>query len=70
MSRDFESRRLYILFSIVRAEEILDGHDTVLLDSTSTWREESPGDHCYESATSNELENLYFVGHIALPTEH
>ena len=61
------SPSLYLIFSSVRATDIMDRYHGVLLD-TSTWRGESPRDQSYEAARFNELGNMYFVGHIALHT--
>ena len=57
-----------MFFMSVRAGDIMNGHDSVLLDA-SPWRGEGPGDHCYEFARFDELENIYFIGHIPLPTD-
>ena len=53
------------IFERARSGDIMNGHDGVLLD-TSPWRKESPGDHCYNSASITELGNVCFVGYIAL----
>ena len=42
------------------------------LDARSVWRGEGPGDHCcFKKSTRfhEQLENAYFVGCTALPTE-
>ena len=49
MGREFDSRRIHnLFFSSVRAGDIMNGYDSVLLDTSSVWRGEGPGDHCFK----------------------
>ena len=43
----------------------MNGYDIVLLDTSSAWRGADPP--VTKSVKFNELENIYFVGYIALP---
>ena len=66
-SRDGFSPISCLFFSSVRAEGILNGLGSVLLDAPTNryklWRGESPRHHCYEGWEAR----VYSVWHIALP---
>ena len=61
------------VISSVRAGDIMNGYDSVLLNNTaallSRWRGESPGDPCYEvgEIQSTNSKTHYFL--FALPIE-
>ena len=68
MCREFESRRIhFLLFSSVRAGDIMNGYDSLLLDTVTACAEgKAPEITVIKSARFDELENIYFVGDIAL----
>ena len=51
MGREFDSRRLRKIFSIVRAGDNTNGYYSVPLDtsSSSVWRGGGGGDHCFKT---------------------
>ena len=52
----------------MRAGDIMNGYGSVLLDTSSVWRGEGPGDHCYKVDEIPPTRKHIFVGYIALPT--
>lgn len=63
MCGGFESHVvLCLVFSSVRAGDIFNGCDSMLLDS-STWREEGPGNQC-STVIYVEPESVYDIGYV------
>ena len=71
MCAKFDYRRLYIGFSSVRAGDIMNGYGVLLITTTAARGEgRAPEMPVSKSAKfKNELENIFFVGYTALPTE-
>ena len=62
MGREFDSRRLRnSFFSSVRAGDKTNGYDSVPLDSSSVWRGEGPGDHCFNSRRDSTNSKTYIL---------
>ena len=66
-----ESRRLCNRDSrgpplVLRAGNIMNGYDSVLLETSSVWRGEGPEMTVSKSTRFHELENIYFVDYIVL----
>ena len=57
-----------LLFSNVRAGDIKNGYYSVLLDTSSVWREDGPGDHCCKTCEIRRTRKHIFCWFIALPT--